>query len=129
MSLRTWSGRRILTLWVTGIAIQALLIVGSALLARQLVAGDRSRLERRAAALDARSHVGGAADSLSIATQHDQARAAGTYSITPKGDTLFARYFSYVFVGGIPMALIAITFAWLFARRGRNEPPQMLSAT
>lgn len=146
MTLASWSTRRILLLWAGGLALQALLVLAPTLLARHLLA-NRAELLRVGAEQDARWQAGELADSLSLAKQRADARAAGTYSITANGDTLFplvripsgrpdaavvaalgeqtrqrARYLALVVVGLIPTLLVLVTLVWLIVRRRDAGP-------
>lgn len=140
-------------LWAGGLALQALLILAPVLLARHLLA-NRAELLREGAEQDARWRAGELADSLSIAKQRADARAARTYSVTARGDTLFplvhvpsgrpdpavvaaigeqmhqkARYLTVAIVGLIPTLLVLVTLAWLLVRRRDAGPsPRMGSA-
>jgi hypothetical protein len=130
-----------LALWAGGLALQALLVLGPVLLARRLI-GNNTQLIRLSAEQDARWRAGDLADSLSLAKQRADARAARTYSITARGDTLFplvhvpsgrpdptavaalaqqsqrnARYVTAVILGLIPTTLILVTVIWLAVRR------------
>ena len=152
MALRSWSTRRILMVWAGGLTLQALLILAPALLARHLMANSAERL-RVAAELDARWRTGELADSLSLAKQRADARAAGTYSITSSGDTLFAlvhlpsgrphaaivaartqrvqrnaRYMTAIMLGLIPTILVLLTLSWIVVRRTESGPASSFSA-
>ena len=141
MALASWSTRRMVALWAGGLALQALLIVAPVLVARHLM-GYRAEVLREAAERDARWRTGDLADSLSLAKQRAESRAAGTYSIAASGDTLFplvrvpsgrpdrasaairhrqtsrdARYFALALFGVIPTLLILVTVGWLIGRR------------
>jgi hypothetical protein len=147
MAIASWSTRRILTLWASGLVLQALLVLAPVLLARLLI-GSNAQLIRSAAEQDARWRAGDLADSLSLAKQRADARAARTYSITTRGDTLFplvrvpsgrpdptvvaalvqqsqrnARYATAVIFGLIPTVLILVTVIWLAVRRKEAGPP------
>ena len=140
MALASWSTRRVLTLWAAGLALQALLILVPALLAQHLVANSAEML-RVGAERDARWRAGDLADSLSLAKQRADARAAGSYSVTPNGDTLFAlvhvpsgrpdsavvaalgrkiqrtaRYTTAILFGLIPTLLVLLTLSWIIVR-------------
>ena len=147
MALASWSTRRILVLWAGGLLLQALLILFPVILARHLIAnsGDLLRAE---AEQDARWRAGELADSLSLAKQRADARVAGTYSITARGDTLFplvrvpsgrpdsaavaavgqqarrnARYVTMILLGLVPSILAIVTLVWLIVRRREREAP------
>lgn len=152
MALASWSTRRILALWAGGLLLQALLILAPVLLARRLIANS-SELIRVGAEQDARWRAGDLADSLSLARQRADARVAGTYSISARGDTLFplvhvpsgrpdsaatavrlqqmhrrARNFTTVVFGVIPAFLVLVTLSWLIVRPRDGAPPR-ISAT
>lgn len=141
MALASWSTRRILTLWAGGLIFQALLIVVPVLVARHVVANSSDFL-RVEAEQDARWRAGDLADSLSLEKQRAEARAARTYSITARGDTLFplvhvpsgrpdpvvvavlgqktqrnARYATAAIFGLIPTLLALVTLVWMIVRR------------
>ena len=122
------------------------------LLARHLIA-NRTELLREGAEQDARWRAGDLADSLSLAKQRADARAAGTYSVTARGDTLFplvhvpsgrpnsaavaslvqqarrnARYLTAAFLGLIPTLLVLLTFIWMIVRRRDVGPAQAFGA-
>ncbi len=143
MSLRTWSARRLLVVWVVGLAVQAALIFALTLVARRLVEHDGPRLLREAAAQDERWRGAEIADSLRMVEQRSAARAAGTFTVTTLGDTLFplvhtpsgrpdtaqvasgvrrtartARYGGAALLGAVPLGLVAITAAWLVRAAG-----------
>ncbi len=147
MALASWSTRRILVLWASGLLLQALLILVPVILARHLIANG-SELLRVNAEQDARWRAGDLADSLSLARQRADARAAGTFSITARGDTLFplvrvpsgrpdsaavaaigqqayrnARYVTMILFGLIPTLLALVTLTWLIVRRRDAGPP------
>jgi len=153
MTLASWSTRRILALWGGGLLLQALLVLVPVLIARHLIANS-GELLRVAAEQDARWRAGDLADSLSLAKQRADARAAGTYSITARGDTLFplvrvpsgrpdsaavaasvqqthrnARYISMIVLGLVPTLLALVTLMWLIVRRRDAEPPHTFGAT
>ena len=140
-------------LWAVGLVVQALLILTPVLLARHLLA-NRGELLRGAAEQDARWRIGDLADSLSLAKQRAEARAARTYSVTASGDTLFplvhvpsgrpdpavvatrgeqmrrnARYLTVVMFGLIPTLLILVTLTWMIVRRRDAGPPQAFGAS
>ncbi len=152
MALASWSTRRILALWAGGLLLQALLILAPVLLARHLIANS-GELIRLGAEQDARWRAGDLADSLSLARQRADARAAGTYSISARGDTLFplvhvpsgrpdsaaaavrvqrmhrrARYFTMVVFGLIPALLVLVTLIWMIVRP-REGAPKRFGAT
>ncbi len=151
MALASWSTRRILTLWAGGLVLQALLILAPVLLARHLLANSAEIL-RVGAEQDARWRTAELADSLSLAKQREDARAAGSYSITPSGDTLFAlvripsgrpdpvtvaasneqvrrhaRYITAFILGLIPAMLVLITLSWMIVRRKDTRPAASFS--
>lgn len=146
MALASWSTKRIVALWVVGLTLQALLILVPVLLARHLI-GNRAEMLRIAAEEDARWRTAEVADSLSLAQQRAEARAAGNYSIAPSGETLFAlvhipsgrpdpstvasfreeaqrkaRYTTMAILGGIPIVLALVTLSWLIVRRDGAGP-------
>lgn len=152
MTLTSWTTKRILMLWVGGLVLQALLILTPAILARHLVANSAALL-RNAAEQDARWRVGDRADSLSLAKQRTEARTAGAYSVTARGDTLFplvhvpsgrpdsasmaaygqkvrrtARYVTAALFGLIPTLLVLVTGIWLVLRRQNDAPSQAFGA-
>ncbi len=137
-------------LWAGGLALQALLILTPVLLARHLIANS-GELIRVGAEQDARWRAGDLADSLSLAKQRADARAARTYSVTASGDTLFplvhvpsgrpdpavvaalgeqtrrnARYLTVVMVGLIPTLLILVTLSWMIVRRRDAGPRELV---
>jgi len=151
MALASWSTRRILTLWAGGLVLQALLILAPVLLARHLLANSAEIL-RVGAEQDARWRTAELADSLSLAKQRADARAAGSYSITPSGDTLFAlvripsgrpapvtvaasneqvrrnaRYITAFILGLIPAVLVLVTLSWMIVRRKDTGPAASFS--
>ena len=153
MTLASWSSKGILKLWAAGLLLQALLILAPVLLARHLVA-DRGEVLRVAAEQDTRWRSGELADSLSLATQRAEARAARTYSVTASGDTLFplvhvrsgrpdpvvvaalgertrqtARYVTIAILGLIPSLLILVTVSWMILRRRDTGPPPALGTS
>ena len=150
MALASWSTRRILALWACGLVLQALLVLTPVLIARQLMANSASML-RVGAEQDARWRTAEVADSLSLAKQRAEARATGSYSVTPSGDTLFAlvripsgrpdpaaiaalnlqvrrqaRYTTAVILGLIPTVLVLLTLSWAIVRR-KDVGPAVLS--
>ena len=152
MALASWSTRRILTLWAGGLALQALVLLAPVLLARRLMANSAATL-RIDAEQHARWRVGDLADSLSLAKQRADARAAGSYSITPHGDTLFAlvhvpsgrpdpevvaamtrkaertaRYATAILFGLIPTSLVLLTLSWIVMRSKDTGPTSPFSA-
>ena len=141
MALASWPTRRIVMLWAGGLTVQALLILAPVLLARHLMA-NRAEMLRVGAEVDARWRTADLADSLSLAKQRAEARATGSYTITPRGETLFAlvhmpsgrpdpavvadlhqqmqrqaRYTTVVLFGLIPIILVLLTLSWIIARR------------
>lgn len=141
MALASWSARRISRFWAVGLALQALLILTPLILARLLVANSADLL-RVAGEQDQRWRAGDLADSLSLAKQRAESRAARTYSITATGDTLFplvhvpsgrpdpsvvahlgeqtrrkARFFTVALFGLIPSVLVLVTLSWAVLRR------------
>ena len=152
MALASWSPRRILALWAGGLTLQALLILAPVLLARHLMANSAEML-RIGAEQDDRWHTAELADSLSVAKQRADARAAGTYSVTPSGETLFAlvhvpsgrpdsavvaarsenlertaRYTMALLFGLIPAILLLLTLSWIIVRRNATGPASSFSA-
>ena len=148
MALASWCTKRILVLWAGGLLLQVMLILVPVILARHLIANS-SELLRVNAEQDARWRAGDQADSLSLARQRADARAAGTYSITTRGDTLFplvrvpsgrpdsaalaaigeqahrkARYVTMILFGLIPTLLALVTLTWLIVRRRDAGPPR-----
>lgn len=139
-------------MWAGGLALQVVLILAPVLLARHLAANSGEFL-RVAGEQDARWRAGELADSLSLAKQRADSRAAHTYSVTATGDTLFplvrapsgrpdpavvaaglrqtrqkARYVSLAILGAIPSILLFVTAGWLFARHREERKPPMLGA-
>jgi hypothetical protein len=139
-------------LWTAGLVLQALLILAPILLARHLVANS-AELLRVGAERDARWRAGELTDSLALAQQREDARAARAYSIAPNGDTLFAlvhvpsgrpdpaavaalgrqahlnaRYLTTVILGLMPTILVLVTLMWIIVRRKDVGPAQTLGA-
>jgi len=140
-------------LWAGGLTLQALLILAPVLLARRLMA-NRAEILRIGAEQDTWWRTADLADSLSLAKQRADARAAGTYTITPSGDTLFAlvhvpsgrpdsavvaalhqqvlrkaRYTTAIILGLIPTALLLLTLSWIIARRHDTGPAASFGAS
>ena len=142
-----------MAIWAGGLLLQAMLILVPVILARHLIANS-SELLRVNAEQDARWRAGDLADSLSLAKQRADARAAGTYSIVAPGDTLFplvpvpsgrpdsaavaavgqqahrnARYVTMILLGLVPTLLVLVTLMWLIVRRRDAGPPHTFGAT
>ncbi len=147
MDLASWSTKRILALWAVGLGLELLLLLAPVIILHEMFGGVAG-LRRSVAQYDARARISEIADSVSLAKQKDDARAAGTYSITPAGDTVFALvhmpldqstptsrtvarararrggYISFIVLGFIPTVLVVLTLCWADARRnddGRRE--------
>jgi len=146
MALASWPTKRILMMWAGGLTLQVLLILAPVLLARHLMA-NRAEMLRVGAEVDARWRTAELADSLSLAKQRAEARATGSYSITPRGETLFAlvhmpsgrpdaavaadlrqqmqrkvRYTTVIILGFIPTVLVILTLSWIIARHHDAGP-------
>jgi hypothetical protein len=146
MALASWSSKRIVAVWAAGLVLQALLILAPLLIVRHLI-GKLPEMRRVAAEQDDRFRTSELADSLSLVRQKADARAAGEYSITPSGDTLFAlvhmpsnrpdsasiaaartrvhrnaRYISAIMFGLVPTILIVLTLSWMIARWNSAGP-------
>lgn len=141
MALASWSTKRVVALWAVGLALEALILLAPVLIAHELFA-SMADLRRSVAEYQARASTSELADSISLAKQKDDARANGTYSITPAGDTVFAlvhipldrpsrsatplaivrgrariTYVGVIILGFIPTILIVLTLCWADARR------------
>jgi hypothetical protein len=138
MSLSQWTPRRVAMIWVAGIALQIVLIVAPVVVAVRYAGSEGPRISREVAANNAHFTAVERADSISRAEQVAAARSAGNFHLRADGQTVFAvvgmpsrrpeprrldelrastNAMLAVYCGAIPLALIALTLAWFFARR------------
>ena len=107
-----------------------------------------AQMEKDQAAVQSRWRLAEQADSTSVAAQRRAAIRAGEFSVTPQGDTLVAlvrmpsgapesarvaAFSSHatraaigsaiVLWGAVPLVLVSLTTAWLFARRRNSRAP------
>jgi len=147
MSLSQWTPRRIAMIWVAGIALQIVLIVAPALVAIHFARTEGPRIRREVAANRLHYTVAERADSMSRAEQIAAARSEGNFHLRADGQTVFAvvgmpsgrptprtladlrasmqrtvRAIIAVQFGAIPLALMALTLSWYFARRPKSGP-------
>lgn len=133
MFLVHWSRRRILLLWLGGLALQLALRVAPARWALSNVSTTRAQWEN----LRARWTIAERADSISRAAQ----RAKGASAVGPAGDSVFAvvsmpsgrpvsppvqrertvgvMLFDVLYLGGIPLILCILTGLWWWRRHAR----------
>lgn len=126
MNVSTWSRRRVVLLWVGGLALQAALIA----LPLWLALSNAPRARAQWASLSERMGIGERAESLSVASQ----RAKGAVGVTPAGDSLYAvvhmpsgrttdsvaspifqltrSVLGFLYVFGIPITLVVLTIRW-----------------
>lgn len=135
MTLAHWTGRRIATVWLLGLALQGLLVVVPSVLAVRYARDEGPRIRRRAEAWNARWQLAESADSAMVAQQRastaaegrggapeaivrmpsgrpDRARAASHRATMRQR----ARWIVVGWLGLVPAALVALTAAWLVVR-------------
>ncbi len=142
MTLSRWTPRRLAIIWLAGIALQVVILVVPAIVAMNLTRTMGPRFRREVAAQDAHYTVAERADSISRAKQVSDARATGNFQLRADGQTVYAvvgipsgrpsqRSIDEIRAsmqpllgvilglefGAIPLALIALSLAWLVARK------------
>ncbi len=135
LAISSWSSRRVATIWVAGLSIQAALLILPAAWALSNAPGMRARWD----ALSTRWSIAERSDSIAIAAQ----RAGGATRLGPSGDSVYAvvqmpsgrpnpraerasrsmwiRAVAAIYSWGIPLSLVWLTLVWRRRRRDRDN--------
>ena len=138
LPISTWSGRRVLMLWIGGLSLQAALIIVPVWRAVRNAPQARAQWN----ALSERWSVAERADSISVAAQ----RASGASGVAPTGDSVYAvvrmpssrpkkasikaarplwfPLLEATYLWGIPIALLVLTARWQWRRGARDGDGQ-----